>query len=197
MMLGFLSTENVADRSNRLLAGEQWRMLLATGAVGVLAGLFMAHVRLHLGLPGHKALFWMIPVIAARLAFRSPAGATIGALAASFTTLGIGGHLAGGLAHLPLVGLAGIMLDVTIGLAERRALAVGWMIPLLGCAGLLANLVCFLKRVFPPSSFKLHVFWGYSGPWGSLVSYAFFGLLAGLIGATLGCILLRRKRTRA
>jgi hypothetical protein len=70
------------------------------------------------------------------------------------------------------------------------------MIPLLGAAGLLANLACFAKRAFPPSALKPHLLWGLSGPWASLVSYALFGMLAGLIGAALGG-LLPRKRSRA
>lgn len=194
-MPGYPSIESVTGGTSKRLVAEQLRLLLASAVVGIVAGLLMAHVRLHLGLAGHKALFWMIPIIAARLAIRCPAGATTGALAAAVASLGFGGYFAGGVAYLPLAGVAGILLDFTVGFAERHRLAALWTIPLVCGAGLLANLVCFVKHFVPPASLKPHLFLGLSGPWGSLVSYAVFGLLAGLIGATVGCAARRRDKS--
>lgn len=191
-MFGCPSIGNEVERVNRISAGEQWRRLLACAAVGVLAGVAASHARLHLGLSGHRALLWMVPVIVARLTLRSPIGATAGGLAAACTALGVGGHLAGGPAHLALIGLAGALLDAAIGFAERRSLAACWMIPLLGCAGALANLVCFGKRLVSPTLLKPHLLTVGSGTWGTLASYAFFGLFAGLLGAALGHYLRRR-----
>lgn len=95
-------------------------MLAVSVAVGVIAGLFIGTVRLGLGLAGHKSLFWMTPVIIARLLGRCKAGTTAGALSAAFTTLAVGGRLAGGVLGLGLIGFAGIVLDVVINSLEKR-----------------------------------------------------------------------------
>jgi hypothetical protein len=115
---------------------------LVCSLVGVAAGLAAAHIRLHLGLPGHKALLLMTPVVFARLILRSPVGATGGMLAAALSSLAAGGGVIGATLHLPLVAVAGGMFDVAIGLAERKGSRTPkvkgpgpfslWMIPLVG-----------------------------------------------------------------
>jgi len=178
--------------SRSLSVAEHAIAVLTAAAVGAAAGLLAGQLRLHLGLPGHKVLFWLTPVLAARLILSGPAGATAGALAAAVATAAVGGNLAGSAVHLPLVGLAGMILDVTAHVAERRRLAAVWAIPLMGLAGAAANLVCFAKRLLAP-------WWGEAGHtlWGVSVapfSYALFGLLAGLLGATAAWLVLRRAR---
>ncbi len=190
-MYGSPLIENVADRTNRLFDAEQVRMLLGSAAVGVCAGLLLPHLRLHLGLSGHRALLWMVPVIVARMRLGAPGGATVGALAAACASLATGGQIAGGPGHLALIGVAGVVLDAVIGFAERRALAAPWLIVLLGSAGALANTVCFVKRLASPMSLKPHALWWAAGEWGNLMSYALFGLFAGLIGGILGSRLRR------
>ena len=150
----------------------------------MLAGVAAAHIRLGLGMPGHKAMFWIIPVLLARLAYRHPLGATAGAGAAACTSLALGGHLAGQALFLPLVAAAGAVLDTAVLFAERRKLGIFWLIPVLGVAGTAANGLCLVKRMLAP---RPHMHWllGLSDPWASVVSYAAFGLLSGLTAAIL------------
>ena len=51
-MRGFPLIGNEVGRWSSLVSRQQWRALLISVSVGILAGLLMAHVRLHLGLPG-------------------------------------------------------------------------------------------------------------------------------------------------
>ena len=179
--------ENTAIRRRSLVGGEALRMLATNAAVGVLAGVAAAHIRLGLGMPGHKAMFWIIPVLLARLAYRHPLGATAGAGAAACTSLALGGHLAGQALFLPLVAAAGAVLDTAVLFAERRKLGIFWLIPVLGVAGTAANALCLVKRMLAP---RPHVHWllGLADPWASVVSYAAFGLLSGLTAAILAGI---------
>jgi hypothetical protein len=184
-MPGYLWTESGAGRWSRLAEAAQLRTLAANVAVGVLAGVAIAHIRLHLGLPGHKAVLWMTPIIAARLLCRHPAGAMAGASAAALTSIALGGNLAGGILFVPLVTVAGAVLDAAVGLARRAQLASWLLIGLVGVAGMGANLLCAIKRLLLPMS-NHHVLFGLSGTWALLAAYATFGLTAGIIGATLG-----------
>jgi hypothetical protein len=93
MTHGYLLTGKKTDLWSNLLSREQ---LLATGAaagVGVIAGMFMAHVKLDLGMPGHKAVFWMTPILIARILGKGKFGTTAGSLSAAFTSIawGFGG----------------------------------------------------------------------------------------------------------
>jgi ABC-type thiamin/hydroxymethylpyrimidine transport system permease subunit len=172
-------------------------MLLANVAFGVLAGLLAAHVRLHLALPGHKALFWMTPVLLARLLSRHPLGAMTGACAAACSSLAFGGSFAGGVVYLPLVVAAGGVLDALVAFAERRRLPALAAIPLVGLGGLVANLFCAANRLLVPVR-KDHLLFGLSGWPATVLSYALFGLLGGLLGAALaaGMLALVRRRRR-
>ena len=186
-MRGFPWIENGDARRSSHAAAFGARMLLANVAVGVLAGLLVSHVRLQLGLPGHKALFWMVPVLAARLFAPHLLGATAGASAAACTALAMGENLAGGILYLPLVPLAGAVLDGTVALAERRRLRWWWTIPLLGMGGMAANLLCAMKRLLTPLR-NSHLLFGLDGLAATILSYAFFGLLAGLAASTLAAL---------
>jgi hypothetical protein len=193
-MRGSPSIENTRSHDAARSATESLGAFLAVCAVGLLAGLIMAQVRLHLGLPGHKALFVMAPVIAARLVFRSMAGATGGMVAAALASLAAGGQMIGASAHLPFAAVAGGVLDIGIGLAERRHLAAHWMIVSAGLAGIAANLIFLAERLLTPL-FQSHALPGLSGQGTRLLSYAVFGLASGLLGAGLAAIIRRRGRT--
>ena len=162
-------------------------MLAVSVSVGVITGVIIAQpfLRLHLGLSGHKALFWMTPVLVARLLGRCKAGSTVGALAAAFTAFGLGGHLGGGLIGLPLVGFTGIMFDAAIGFMEKRRVSSWRTIPILGCTAMFGNLVMLAKRLLNPVGGASHTILGLSPFWFDLLSYAFFGLLAGIIAAAI------------
>jgi hypothetical protein len=195
MMRGSPSIENTRSHDAARSAAKSLGAFLAVCAVGLLAGLITAQVRLHLGLPGHKALFVMAPVIAARLVFRSAAGATGGMVAAALASLAAGGQMIGASTHLPFAAVAGGVLDIVIGLAERRHLAAHcWMILPAGLAGIAANLVFLAERLLTPL-FQSHVLPGLSGQGTRLVSYAVFGLASALLGAGLAAIIRRRGRT--
>ena len=116
-MPGFPSIENAADRSLSSGLRAHVRALMPHLAVGILAGVAAAHVRLHLGIAGHKALFWMAPVLVARLRARHPLGATVGASTAMATSLALGGNLAGQSLLLALV----LLSSPTSGHALARA----------------------------------------------------------------------------
>ncbi len=191
-MRGSPSIEKGRTQAASLPTAEAVAALLATCAVGVLAGLAAAGVRLGLGLPGHKALMWMAPLIAARLIFCSPIGGSAGALAASLGTMAAGGNLAGSGVHLPVAVLAGGVLDVAVHVIERHRLGAVWAIPLMGLAGLAANLVMLGKRLLVPS-LRLHHFLWTSGLAARCLSYAVFGLAAGLVGAGVGWVVFRRR----
>jgi hypothetical protein len=189
-MRGSPWTEKRANLTGSLAAAGGLGAFLAAGAVGALAGLASAHVRLHLGLPGHKALLLIAPVVLARLVFRSPVGACGGMVAAALASMAVGGWTPGPAAlaagapatHLAGAALAGAVLDVALGRAERRRLAAGWTILVAGLAGLIANLAFLFERVLTPF-FQSHAFLGVPGLEGRALSYAFFGLLAGVLGA--------------
>jgi hypothetical protein len=162
------------------------------GVVGIGVGVLMSCGRLHLGLPGHRALLWMVPIVVARLLTRCPVGGTGGTLAAALTSLALGGRFAGGFIQLPMVVFAGAVLDLAAGLAERRRLSARWAIPLLGVGGAAANLLCFFKRLAAPAGPGMHRVLGASHVWTDLGLYAIFGLTAGLLGAAAAYLLKRR-----
>ena len=191
-MRGPASIENTRSHDAARFAAGSIGAFLAVCAVGVLAGLVAGQVRLHLGLPGHKAILVMAPVIAARLVFRSAAGATGGLVAAALASLATGGQVISLSMHLPFAAAAGGVLDVAFGLAQRRGWAATGMIFAAGLAGAAANLVLLAERLLTPL-FQSHTLPGMSSPDTRLVSYAAFGLLAGLLGAGLAAVICRRR----
>jgi hypothetical protein len=181
-MSGYLSIEKRAVRWSRADANAY----LAIAAIGVLAGVAVAFARTPLQMPGHKVLYWMIPVLAARLRTGARAGATAGALSAAATTLSLGGRIGGGgVIMMPMVVLAGVILDWAVESNERENPPLWRCLLFLSLAGAAANLACFVKRIFEPSGAVFSV--------GNLEdmlyvagSYAFFGFVAGLLGALAG-----------
>lgn len=191
-MLGPLSTKRKTIPLRSIVGAGSTRMLLLCGVVGVISGLLTAHTRLHLGLPGHKALLWMTPIIFARLLSGARAGATVGGTAAAVTSLGIGANLAGGAWALALVALAGAVIDAVVAFLEKHHLPQVPRVALIGAAAMAANLLCFVKRLANPvGAFPHHVGAGW---WFRPLSYAVFGLLAGLIAASAAAMVRRRQR---
>src|SRR3990172_944678 len=189
-MLGFLLTAKKAN-VRAIVRSDQFKKLFVSISVGVMAGLFLSFARPKLGMPGHKAFFWMTPVLIARLLGGCKVGATAGGFFAALTTYSVGANLAGGVAGMPMIVLAGIILDWTVNFIEKNRIS-GWgMILLLGIAGVLANLVCLAKRMILPSGLNPHSFLGLSGLWLRPFSYAVFGLLSGIV-ASVGAQLMMR-----
>ena len=67
-------------------------------------------------------------------------------------------------------------------------------IPLVGLCAMSANIVMLAKRGLGPMGIAPHYLLGVSGFWFELLSYAFFGLLAGLVAVT-AAYLIERKRS--
>ncbi len=176
-----------------VLGPEGVRGLVVSLSAGLIAGCLAASLRFHLGLPGHKALFWMTPVIAARLAGRCRVGTTAGALAAAFVSIGLGGNLAGDAMGLPLVGAAGALIDACIiHLEKHKASALATIIGV-ALNAMLANLICCAKRLLVPAGLAPQEVVSSVDLLLRPVSYGFFGFLAGLIAAA-GVHLTRRRR---
>ena len=181
-MLGSLSIVKKVNLHS-IIQRHQFKMLLVSISVGIMSGLFIALVRLNLGMPGHKAFFWMTPVLIARLRGGCKIGTTAGGLFAALTTYSFGANLAGGVIGMPLIAVAGMILDWTVNHIEKNNIS-GWLLVLiLGFAGIAANLVCLSKRMILPTGLDPHFILGVSGFWFRLCSYSFFGSLAGIIAA--------------
>jgi len=184
-MRGSAWTRGALTRAGSLLSGEQLRALAVCSAVGVAAGAAAALERIPLGLPGHKALVWMTPIVAASLLARHRIGATAAATLAGCSALALGGNLAGGALFLPLVTIAGSMLDLAAAFARRHGLTTWRLIVLFALAGGGANLLCLVKRLVN-ASYRHHAILGLSGLSACIVSYVAFGLAAGALGAAVG-----------
>jgi len=154
-------------------------------AVGVLAGIIVADARMPLHLPGHKVLWWMIPVLVSRVWTGARVGASIGALATILSTISLGGRLAGGVMMMPLVVVAGVILDVAVGAVERRALPIWGSLFVVALAATAGNLVCFVKRLLEPGGASLSKA-NIEDLLLAAGSYALFGFVAGLLGAAVG-----------
>jgi hypothetical protein len=172
-----------------------WSKALSDGylsvvAMGILAGIVTTFARTPIHLPGHKAIWWMAPILATRLLTRTPAGASLGAFTTAITTLLLGGRIAGGIAMMPLVIVAGVVLDGAVQIGERRISTLWQRVLLLASAGAVGNLICFVKRLFDPIGAFFSV-GNFNDMLTAAGSHAFFGFLAGLVGATAGYALLR------
>ncbi len=203
-MRGFLLIERKAERWGSILKSRQLRMLGVSASVGIIAGIFVGAVRLKLGLPGHKVFLWLTPVIVARLLGRCKAGTTAGALSSALAGLALGGNFAGGILGLPLIGFAGVILDLVINSLEgpreagsqQRQSPYLSTIPIIGITSMFVGLLCFIKRLLVPAGVNRHFLFGISGFWYQFICYAFFGLSAGLVAATIACLINRRHRIR-
>ena len=160
---------------------------LAVAAVGVLAGIAVAYARMPLHLPGHKALWWIPPVLAARLLTRCRLGASVGAIATVLTTLSLGGRMAGGAAGAPLVALAGVVLDLAAGCSLRLRSGRWSALLLLGSAGAIGNLICFTKRLFESNgTFLPTATW--EELWRAAATHLVFGFAAGALAALMTAV---------
>jgi hypothetical protein len=178
---GLASIERKAARWNRAIADGY----LSVAAVGILGGIALTFARTPVHLPGHKVIWWMAPVLASCLATRARFGASVGALTTAMTTFSLGGRLGGGVVMMPLVVLAGVVLDVAVRFGERRKLSIGRQILLLGAAGIVGNLICLVKRLADPMGAFFSA--GNLGDLGIAAgSYSLFGFVAGLLGAGAG-----------
>ena len=101
-MYGFLLTAKKVNLHS-IAHSHQLKMLFVSISVGVISGLFIALFRLNLGMPGHKAFFWMTPVLIARLRCGCKIGTTAGGLFAALTTYSLGANLAGGAIGMPFI----------------------------------------------------------------------------------------------
>lgn len=188
MTPGFLSIKKEAGPWSK----TQVEAYLAIAAVGVLAGILVTYARTPLHLPGHKALFWIPPVLAARLLSRRAVGASIGTLATILTTLALGGRLAGGAAAMPLVLLAGLVLDLAASAAQGQPELKWRTILLLSAAATAANLICCVKRVWEPTGPFLSATNLEDLLW-TAASYTFFGFVAGAIGIAIAYAAMPRR----
>jgi hypothetical protein len=192
-MRGILLTEKKADLWSSVTDRSQIRMLMACLSVGIIAGLGVTHVHLNLGIPGHKAWFWIPPIMAARFITRCRIGATAGALRMLCTTWGLGGHLAGGLIGMPFIGMAAMVWDVMIGHLEKPPLRWFVVMPSLVGLAVMGNALAFGKRLLVPSGMHAIHIWGFTGPWFSFVSYLICGLMAGVATALIVYSAVRKK----
>jgi len=179
-MLGSPSIKN----EPALWSKSQTEGYFAAAMVGVLAGIVVAYAQMPLHLPGHKALWWIPPVLVARLVTRRQLGASIGATTTVLTTLSLGGRLAGGVVAMPLVILAGVVLDVAANKVERRPKAILRAVLLLSTAGAAGNLICFIKRLLEPSGAFFSTDNLRDVSWAG-TTHAVFGFAAGALGAIL------------
>jgi hypothetical protein len=133
--------------------------------------------------------------VAYRIRSGSKGAATTTVTAAQITALLLGGSLAGGYVMAPLVILAGIILDFAIHMIERHRVTARTAFTLLALAGMLGNLLCFIKRLANPlgpflSSANLQDLGMAAG------SHLLFGMMGALIGCGIGFLMRSRPFNR-
>ena len=146
--------------------------------------MFIASFRLNLGMPGHKAFFWMTPILIARLQWKCKIGAMAGSLFAALTAYSLGANLAGGVIGMPLVVIAGLILDWAVSFLEKNNVSGIKMVLAVGFFGAFANIICLAKRMILPTGITPHFLFSISGFGFKICSYAFFGLLSGIVAST-------------
>ena len=159
-----------------LRAGE----IAGLACLGLLAALMHTHVKLSLGLPGHAALKWLLPLLLARRLLPLGVAGTVASSAAAagllvFNGFGLRWPLLGSAVSFWLVGPALDALERTLG-PEAPGLRGLPFAMLTGVVGNFAHfglkLTCGIYRAHGPR-------FGMS-PWlWPCITYAFFGLLAG------------------
>jgi hypothetical protein len=194
-MYGTLLTKKRADHWSKAVDQSQIRMLIACLSVGVMAGLCVTHIHMNLGIPGHKAWFWIPAILATRFITRCRIGATAGAISMLCTTWGLGGHLAGGLVGMPFIAVAAMLWDGLIKPLEKEPLRWTLILPSIVGLAVMGNVLAFGKRLLVPSGMHALHIWGFTGPWFSFVSYVACGLMSGVVTAVIVYGVLRKKHT--
>jgi hypothetical protein len=178
---------------SRVLKSDPVKQYLASFAVGVFAGIIVSAFRLNLGMPGHKALFWMVPVLTMRMIGKTKGGVSVGAAAVLLTTYGTAGHLGGGPFGMPLILLGAVILDSVIGFLERKRFSFAFYTATVSLAAMICNLLCMVKKLFVSDGFGVHLLLNNSSFWFRFASYAFWGLISGVIACFMARYY-RRKR---
>ncbi|MHC4495892.1 MAG: hypothetical protein ACYSYM_08720 [Planctomycetota bacterium] len=108
--------------------------------------------------------------------------------------MGAGGNLAGGLLGLPLVGAAGALVDACVLQLEKRKPSALTSILLIALTAMLANLICYAKRLLAPVGVAPHDIFGGASIFLRPLSYGLFGFLAGLIAAVSAHLIQRCRK---
>ena len=190
-MHGSLLTERKTTQAHSAVGRSAFALIAISLSAGIVTALVIAHVRLRLGLPGHKALLWMTPLILTRLLTGYKPSASIASVALVTIAFAFGTNLAGGPFGAPLIILAAALLDTVITRLEDRKTSALLQIPLIALAAMAANLICLGKRILLPAGIvtnpAMHTFGA------KLFTYALCGFAAGLTAATIAYILKRRS----
>lgn len=193
-MHGYQPIEKKAVLWSSAVEALHLEMIPASIAVGVISGLLVVFGRLHLGLPGHKALFWMIPVITMRLKTGCKVGAIASTTGVIITTFSLQGHLAGGPLGLGMIFAAGFVLDIAINFLQQRKMSDCLSAVLLSGSAMCANLLCLIKKLAVPNGIGLHLLLNSTNFWFRISSYAFFGFVSGTIAWVIAyCISKHRQ----
>ena len=163
---------------------QAMRDIPIAAAMGIIAGCAASAIRLHLGIPGHKAILWMPIVIACRLLSGCRIGATVGSLSAAAAAYACGGNLAGDMTALPLIAVTGAVLDYFAAMAQRYR-SIWFILPIVATGAMIANMICLTKRLWLPLLVGNHGLSGYSELIYRILSYAVCGLVAGVAGVVL------------
>ena len=81
------------------------------------------------------------------------------------------------------IGAVWMILDLVANCTKQNNCLVTTKAMILEHAGIAANMVCLSKRMILSEGLSLHLILDFSGFWFNICSYAFFGLLSGVVGA--------------
>ena len=115
-------------------------------------------------------------------------------LSAAVATYSLGANLAGGLIGMPLIVMAGLMLDWVINFLQKHNISGIRMVVILTLACALAGFICLIKRLSLPAGLSPHYFFGLSGFWLKLVSYLAFGAMAGVVASICSLSAVKKKK---
>jgi hypothetical protein len=146
-------------------------------AVGLAGGVAVSCARQPFHLPGHKVIWWLPPLIAARLRWGRRYGITIGAAGTLLATALLGGRMPGGDLLMPVALAASLLVDLCIDWLRAQRTPFAASVMLISLAGALGNLLCLMSRF--PGGGGLDVAQ-------MAASFAIFGMAAGAIGALAG-----------
>ena len=138
----------------------------------------------------------MVPVLTMRLVGKSKLGTSVGAVAVVLTTIIVGGNLGGGAMGFPLIVMGAVLIDIVIKSIEGRRLPRWSCVAIISFAAMSCNLLCFTKKLLLPEGLGMHLIFSYTGFWFRLCSYAFWGLLSGLIACFIAYCYISRNSKR-